>query len=53
MRELVGNCIKCGKEIFCLDGFFNGVLLKGNTIYCFDCVKKDSTLPDQSSTEKK
>jgi len=52
MRELVGNCTSCGKEIFCLDGFFNGILLEGNTVYCFNCAEKESNLPDQSSTEK-
>jgi hypothetical protein len=42
MKELVGYCTKCGKEIFCLDGFFNGVHLDGNQIYCFDCVEKEN-----------
>lgn len=37
MRELVGSCTCCNKEIYCLDGFFNGVITKGKQIYCFDC----------------
>jgi hypothetical protein len=49
MKELVGNCTKCGKEIFCLDGFFNGVHLDGNQIHCFNCVEKESKPTEQSS----
>jgi len=37
MRELVGTCNSCGKEIFCLDGFLNGVISTQKAIYCFDC----------------
>ncbi|SUV07408.1 Uncharacterised protein [Cytobacillus firmus] len=25
MKELVGCCAVCGKDLYCLDGFFNGV----------------------------
>jgi hypothetical protein len=42
MRELVGNCIACRKEIYCLDGFFNGVHSDEGKMYCFECYK-DST----------
>ncbi|CRK83872.1 hypothetical protein [Neobacillus massiliamazoniensis] len=39
MRELVGTCTCCNKDIFCLDGFFNGVITDEKEIYCFDCYK--------------
>jgi hypothetical protein len=28
MLELVGHCNKCKKQIFCNDGFINGVVLQ-------------------------
>jgi hypothetical protein len=37
MRELVGTCTCCGKDIFCLDGFFNGMISDKKEIYCFEC----------------
>ncbi|WLR51022.1 hypothetical protein LC040_17710 [Bacillus tianshenii] len=40
MRELVGKCEQCGKEIFCLDGFLNGVKEDGKLL-CFECDEKD------------
>ncbi|WP_172799222.1 hypothetical protein [Bacillus sp. FJAT-29814] len=42
MRELVGTCKCCNKEIYCLDGFFNGVITEEKQIYCFDCHEKIS-----------
>lgn len=37
MKELVGMCKNCNKDIFCLDGFFNGVLTEDKEIFCFEC----------------
>lgn len=37
MNELVGQCSICGKDIFCLDGFFNGTIQEEGNIICFDC----------------
>jgi hypothetical protein len=37
MKELVGPCKGCGKDIYCLEGFLNGVLTKEKEIFCFDC----------------
>jgi hypothetical protein len=31
MQELVGECKECKKQIFCNDGFINGVVLDDNT----------------------
>jgi hypothetical protein len=36
MQEEVGVCCKCGKKVYCLDGFLNGTIeLEG--LLCFDC----------------
>lgn len=40
MRELVGSCSICKREIFCLDGFFSGVYTDDKKIICFDCNEK-------------
>ncbi|MFP7297897.1 hypothetical protein [Neobacillus niacini] len=45
MKELVGYCTACSKEIFCLDGFFNGVQSDDRKMYCFDCYDKPA--PDE------
>lgn len=37
MKELVGYCASCTKEIYCLEGFFNGVQSDDGKIYCFEC----------------
>ncbi|MFJ5715787.1 hypothetical protein [Neobacillus sp. NPDC093127] len=40
MRELIGTCKSCDKEIYCLDGFFNGVITEEKENYCFECYEK-------------
>ncbi|MFF2450003.1 hypothetical protein ACFVSW_23455 [Neobacillus sp. NPDC058068] len=40
MQELIGTCKCCDKEIFCFDGFFNGVITKEKENYCFECYEK-------------
>lgn len=40
MREWIGTCQDCGTDIYCENGFFNGVLLPGHTYRCFDCEEK-------------
>ncbi|MGG3562542.1 hypothetical protein ABES03_13190 [Neobacillus rhizosphaerae] len=37
MKELVGSCKCCNKNIYCLDGFFNGIHTERNEILCFEC----------------
>lgn len=37
MREFIGTCQHCGENIYCEDGFFNGVLLPGHIYRCFEC----------------
>ncbi|WP_187378578.1 hypothetical protein [Oceanobacillus jeddahense] len=36
MKEFIGTCIKCNKEIYCKDGFLDGVNEQGR-LYCFTC----------------
>jgi hypothetical protein len=39
LKEYVGECQICGKEVYCLDGFIDGVVNKDGVI-CFSCVDK-------------
>ncbi|WP_419956304.1 hypothetical protein ACN6MT_14330 [Neobacillus niacini] len=41
MKELIGHCTTCDKEIYCLDGFFNGVQSDDRKIYCFECYESN------------
>lgn len=38
MEEHLGRCSECGKEIYCRDGFLEGVHEDGR-LYCFECAK--------------
>ncbi|MEH7235504.1 hypothetical protein [Bacillus sp. JJ1562] len=41
MKEFVDTCKECEKEIYCLVGFINGVVLDDKKgILCFDCAEK-------------
>ncbi|MEH7176622.1 hypothetical protein [Neobacillus vireti] len=48
MKELVGICSTCSKEIFCLDGFLNGVQSDERKLYCFDCYESSEEENPQS-----
>lgn len=39
MKELVGQCELCHKNVYCMDGFLNGVH-QDNHLCCFDCASK-------------
>ncbi|KKB36462.1 hypothetical protein [Bacillus thermotolerans] len=39
MQEKVGTCKNCGRTLYCMDGFFNGVKEDGAT-YCFECAEE-------------
>jgi hypothetical protein len=43
MQELVGKCKSCGKDIYCLDGFLNGIHNDDQHLICFDCEKKEES----------
>jgi hypothetical protein len=36
MKELIGYCCLCNKEVYCLNGFFNGIVDK-NQLFCNEC----------------
>lgn len=40
MQERVGSCKTCNREVFCNDGFINGVVLEDKTLVCFDCFEE-------------
>ncbi|MFS0864216.1 hypothetical protein [Fredinandcohnia sp. 179-A 10B2 NHS] len=43
MKELVGNCSDCGKEIYCLEGFINGVVSDDKKeLRCFVCADSET-----------
>jgi hypothetical protein len=37
MKEPVGQCSSCKKDLYCLEGFFNGIILDNKELICFDC----------------
>jgi len=39
--ELVGTCVKCGTNVYCRDGFLDGVVDDG-TLYCHSCWERKS-----------
>lgn len=40
MKEYVGACSVCGREIHCHDGFLNGTVNDDQTVLCFDCYEE-------------
>jgi hypothetical protein len=42
MREPAGTCGQCGKTIYCLDGFFNGIITDDKKTICFECSEEDN-----------
>lgn len=45
MKELVGNCAICAKNLYCVDGFFQGHIVNNQNlcISCFEQNKKEPT----------
>lgn len=39
MEEFIGGCIICKKEIYCINGFLNGIIHPDGTLRCFSCDK--------------
>jgi hypothetical protein len=45
MKEHVGICEICKKDLFCMDGFFQGEIGPSGKLFCFSCYieeKKES-----------
>ena len=46
MEEFIGSCTICKKEIYCINGFLNGLIQPDGTLRCFSC-DKDSFLKEE------
>lgn len=42
MRELIGQCQSCGKNVYCENGFFDGAQLDGKLL-CNDCAEEEES----------
>ncbi|MDT3762931.1 hypothetical protein [Priestia filamentosa] len=40
MKELIGVCIECKRDIYCLNGFLDGIIIGNGQLICFPCNKK-------------
>ncbi len=47
MKEKVGKCSHCGRTIFCISGFLNGVIHKEGVLICFPCVENHSQIENK------
>lgn len=49
MKEFVGECSKCKKPVYCLEGFLNGIHVNQSVLLCFTCAKEQITprLPEE------
>ncbi len=41
MNEIVSKCSRCGKAIYCIDGFFNGIHTDDKITLCFTCAEEN------------
>lgn len=46
MVEYIGKCVTCNKEVFCEDGFLNGVY-ENDELYCFSCAEENNELAEK------
>ncbi|SFQ81494.1 MULTISPECIES: hypothetical protein [unclassified Bacillus (in: firmicutes)] len=51
MKEFIGKCKTCGKELFCLEGFFNGVVNEDKTVSCFECMEQQNKISVNNEAE--
>ncbi|WP_200816479.1 hypothetical protein [Salirhabdus sp. Marseille-P4669] len=45
MEEVVGSCQVCGKTVYCMDGFLDGVNEHGK-LKCFNCAEDSDKKED-------
>jgi hypothetical protein len=43
MKEPVGSCRRCGKTVYCDNGFLEGVVLNEGGVICLECDEKERT----------
>lgn len=48
MRELIGPCSNCGKDIYCRDGFLDGVYVDGKLL-CFECAAELKEIKEEQT----
>lgn len=36
MVEKIGECVSCKKNVYCTNGFLNGIVIN-SAVYCFTC----------------
>ncbi len=41
MREVIGACQSCGKNVYCENGFFDGVQTEEGRLLCNECAEKE------------
>ncbi len=46
MKELVNTCCNCGKDLYCIDGFFYGVHTEEQQAFCFECAEQKEKSAD-------
>jgi len=44
MKELVNICAICKRELYCIDGFFNGTFSEDHQPICFECANKEESV---------
>ena len=42
LREYVGKCYACEKDIHCHDGYLDGEILSCGVLVCFNCENKEN-----------
>lgn len=46
MKEHVGICQMCNKDVYCLDGFLNGIIDDEGRLTCLECLHKEKEEKD-------
>jgi hypothetical protein len=49
VKELVGMCEICKKELFCMDGFFQGEIGLSGRLFCFSCYIEEKKESDDNT----
>lgn len=39
--ELVGKCVGCGKNVYCRDGFLDGMVSDDKQLFCHRCFAEE------------
>lgn len=55
MKEYVGQCSVCGRDIYCEDGFLNGFTDSEGRLSCYDekHAKKEHVENERTNNERK